>query len=158
MFREMRLKDQLIPEKDAIDVIKRNGDGILSVNGDEGYPYGVPVNYAYDDGKIYFHCAKAGHKLDAIRKDGKVCFTIRDANEVDAEEFNTYYRSVILFGKARVVEDEKDMRNALRIIAGRFSPEFLDKAEMYINKNIARTSVVIIDIEHIAGKQSAELF
>ncbi len=158
MFREMRLKDQLMPDADTIDVIKKNGSGTLSVIGDGGYPYGVPLNYAYADGKLYFHCAKTGHKLDAIKKESKVCFTIIDADDVLPEEFNTLYRSAVVFGKARILEDENEMKDALRVILDKYSPEFKESGEKYIKAMFAEVCVFIVDIDHITGKMAEELF
>lgn len=158
MFREMRLKDQLMPEKDTIEVINRNTCGTLSVLGDGGYPYGVPLNYAYDDGKLFFHCAKTGHKLDAIKNESKVCFTVIDADDVLPAEFNTLYRSAVIFGKARMITDEKEMKDALRIIIGKYSPDFKDSGEKYIDAMFDGVSVFIVDIEHMTGKMAEELF
>ena len=158
MFRDMKREKQLITENETIEVIKRNENGILSVIGDGGYPYGVPVNYSYDGDKIYFHCAKDGHKIDAITKDDKVCFTIVDVDEVIPEEFNTYYRSAIVFGRAHVISDVEEMKNALRVIVDKFSPDFKEKAESYIEAETDTVCVVAIDIEHISGKQAEPLF
>lgn len=158
MFREMRLKDQLMPEKDTIEVIKRNLCGTLSVLGDEGYPYGVPLNYAYEGGKLYFHCATTGHKLDAIKNESKVCFTVIDADDVLPAEFNTLYRSAIVFGNARIITDENEMKDALRIIIGKYSPDFKESGEKYIEAMFAQVSVFIVDIDHMTGKMAEELF
>lgn len=158
MFRKMRLIDQQLPETDTIELLKKNSDGTLSVIGDEGYPYGVPLNYAYDDGKLYFHCAKTGHKLDAVKKESKTCFTIIDAGDVKPEEFNTYYRSVIVFGKAHILTDEAEMKDALRVIIKKYSPDFMEGGEKYIDAMFAEVAVFVMDIEHMSGKQAEELF
>lgn len=78
MFREMRRKKQVIPLEESIAVLMCGTSGVLAVQGDNGYPYAVPISYAYYGTHIYFHCAKAGHKLDAIKRDNKVSFCVID--------------------------------------------------------------------------------
>lgn len=101
MFREMRRKKQKLTEKQCIDILKRAKTATLALHGDDGYPYSVPVNYVYLDGKIYFHGAKSGHKIDAIKNNPKVSISIIDQEDVIEEELTTYFRSIILFGKAK---------------------------------------------------------
>ena len=91
MFRDMRRKNQLLPHSRAL----------------RGYPYGVPLSYVYHNGKLYFHCAKAGHKLDAIRREGKCSFCVIGQDQVVAEKYTTLFRSVIAFGQVRVLEGRR---------------------------------------------------
>ena len=78
MFRPMRRKERAISDEEAKKLLLLERRGVLAVNGDEGYPYAIPVNYFYDreHGKIYFHGSRAGHKVDSLKKDDKVCFTV----------------------------------------------------------------------------------
>ena len=101
MFREMRRKKQQLAPERVEEILSRRTAGTLAVLGDEGYPYAVPLSYVYHNGRIYFHCAKAGHKLDAIRGCDKVSFCVIDQDEIVSAEFTTYFRSVIVFGRAR---------------------------------------------------------
>ena len=103
MFREMRRKKQQLAPERVEEILSRRTAGTLAVLGDEGYPYAVPLSYVYHNGRIYFHCAKAGHKLDAIRGCDKVSFCVIDQDEIVSAEFTTYFRSVIVFGRAREV-------------------------------------------------------
>ena len=96
MFREMRRKRQALSPGDCAAVLCRGTSGVLAVAGDGGYPYAVPLSYGYDGEKLYFHCAKAGHKLDAIRRSPKVSFCVIDQDRVVPEEYTTYFRSVIV--------------------------------------------------------------
>lgn len=80
--------------------------GTLALHGDNGYPYAVPISYVYANGKIYFHSAVTGHKVDAILRDDKVSFCVVERDEIRPAEFTTYFRSVIVFGKARILTDE----------------------------------------------------
>lgn len=114
-FREMRRGDRQMTEEQAIEIIKTQKWGVLSVCGDEGYPYGVPMNYSYVDGKIYMHSTSAeSHKVDAIRRNEKVCLTIVEQQELDINEYTTHYRSVIIFGKARILDDVAEKVAAIR--------------------------------------------
>ena len=122
MFREMRRKNQLMSLEDSVAVLKRGTSGVLAVSGDDGYPYAVPLSYVYHDSKIFFHSAKNGHKLDAITKECKVSFCVTDKDEVVPEEYTTYFRSVIVFGKARILENEAG-KNAIKILAAKYSPD-----------------------------------
>mgnify|MGYP002565222328 CR=1 FL=1 len=105
MFREMRRKKQALSPEENVEVLQRGTAGVLAVSGDDGYPYAVPLSYIYEDGKIFFHCAKEGHKLDGIARSDKVSFCVIDQNEIRPEEYTTYFRSVIAFGRARILED-----------------------------------------------------
>ena len=103
-FRPMRRTRQELSPAETEDILRRGSDGVLAVLGDEGYPYAVPLNYVYKDGKIYFHCAKEGHKFDALMAESKVSFCVVDRNDVIPDEFATYYKSAVAFGHARLLE------------------------------------------------------
>ena len=110
MFREMRRNKQALTAEEIAEILKRNTSGVLAVNGDGGYPYAVPLSYVYLDSKLYFHCAGTGHKLDSILRDDKVSFCVIDQDQVVGEEYTTYFRSVIAFGRARVLEGAEKLR------------------------------------------------
>ena len=116
MFREMRRKKQKLTEKQCIDILKRAKTATLALHGDDGYPYSVPVNYVYLDGKIYFHGAKSGHKIDAIKNNPKVSISIIDQEDVIEEELTTYFRSIILFGKAKILQDDDEIYQAVNAV------------------------------------------
>ena len=98
MFRAMRLKDQQLDEDRVSEILNTCTNGVLSVKGDNGYPYGVPLSYAYADGKIYFHCSKEGYKVELLKADPKVSFTVISQDNIIPEAYNTLYVSVIAFG------------------------------------------------------------
>ena len=123
MFREMRRSRQQLTREEAEAVLSRGTSGVLSVLGDEGYPYGVPLSYVYHDGKLYFHWARSGHKLDAVRACHKASFCVVDQDQVVSREYTTYFRSAIAFGTVRIVEDPKEQQNALLLLAQRYAPE-----------------------------------
>lgn len=157
-FREMRRKAQALSQEECAAVLARNSYGVLSVLGEGGYPYAVPVSYLYQEGKIYFHCAKAGHKLDALRACDKVSFCVVDQDRVVPLEYTTYFRSVILFGRARVVEDEGEVRRRLECLALKYAPEDTEEhRKAALNKDMPAALVVEIAAEHITGKEAKEL-
>lgn len=157
MFREMRRHRQVLSSKECIDILNKRTSGVLAVLGDNDYPYAVPLSYAYDDSKIIFHMAKSGHKLDAIKNHSKVSFCVIDQDQIVEEEYTTYFRSVIVFGKAQILEDDTQKRTAFEIFAKKYSPndEFGRKAE--IDKLFKQTIIVVINIDYMSGKEAIEL-
>ncbi len=107
MFREMRRKDKQLPEKEAIEILHSEEEGILATVGKEGYPYAVPLNYAYHENSIFFHCALSGHKIDNMDYNSKVSFCVIRDTRVIPEEFSTKFQSVVLFGTAQEVFDDE---------------------------------------------------
>ena len=158
MFREMRRKKQILSNEEVTKILEKSTSGVLAVIGDDDYPYAVPVSYVYYDSKIYFHGAKSGHKLDAIKKNAKVSFCIIDKDDIVKEEYTTYFRSVIAFGKAYVVEDEKEIMESIEKLSIKYYPE---DSEENRNEMIEREKRVLcmvrIDIEHVTGKEAIEL-
>ena len=157
MFRELRRKKQLLSEQETLRVLEEGKTGIVGVLGDDGYSYTVPINYVLLEDKIYFHSAKKGHKVDAIAKEPKVSMTVVEKDDVVSREFTTYFRSIQLFGKAYVVEDEAERNVAFRALCEKFSGADLDRYEEIMSKEAAAAAIVRIDIEHITGKESMEL-
>lgn len=155
MFRTMRRSKQLLSKEDTIAVMERCTNGVLSCFGDEGYPYAVPVNFVYFNEKIYFHSSKSGHKIDAITKNPKVCFTIIDEDTIISEEFTSYFRSVVAFGKARIVEGEEWL-TSFRALVEKYSG---DQPEEIKHKEISGCTaayLIAIDVEHVTGKEAIE--
>lgn len=157
MFREMRRSKQVMSFEDSAAVLERNTAGVLAVSGDDGYPYAVPLSYVYTDGRIYFHCAKQGHKMDAIARCEKVSFCVIDQDQVVPEEFTTYFRSVIAFGKARVLDDPAEKRAALEALGKRYSPDETPEAlAKEIEGSFKQVTMVEITIDHLSGKEAIE--
>ncbi len=157
MFRAMRRKKQLLPEAETIAMLQTCTSGVLAVHGDDGYPYAVPLSFAYEDGKLFFHSAKAGHKLDAIERDEKVSFCVIAADDVVQSTFTTHFRSAIAFGRARVVTDDGEKRHALECLVEKYSPDYVDAAGSEIDGEWKRVCVIELAIEHMTGKASIEL-
>ena len=158
MFRPMRRSRQALGADACRDVLARGASGVLALLGDGGWPYAVPLSYAFDGEKLYFHCAREGHKLDAIRREARASFCVVDRDEVVPEEYTTYFRSVIAFGRVRVVEDEAQKRAAIELLARRYFPQ--DSAEnrrRAIEREWAGLCMLEMDIEHMSGKEAKEL-
>lgn len=158
MFREMRRKRQQLTEEECVEILKRNTSGVLAVSGDDGYPYAVPLSYLYDDGALYVHCAKTGHKLDAIKACSKVSFCIIDQDHVVPEKYTTYFRSVILFGRAQILEQEKEIRSAIEKLAIKYHPtDSKANRDAAIEREGNAMCMVKIEMEHMTGKEAIEL-
>ena len=156
MFREMRRKMQALTAEETAEILKRNTSGVLSLNGDDGYPYGVPLSYVYLDSKLYFHCAGAGHKLDSILKDDKVSFCVIDQDQVVGEEYTTYFRSGIAFGRARVLEGAEKLRPLVELCE-KYYPGHLEQTRQKAEHALKNVSIVEVTIEHMTGKTAMEL-
>ena len=157
MFREMRRKKQMLSLEECVAVLDNGTSGVLAVDGDNDYPYAVPLSYVYCDSKIFFHCARRGHKLDAIARNEKVSFCVIEADQVMPQEYTTYFRSVIVFGKARVLEDDMEKRMALEILAAKYTPDDERGRMQEIDKLFGQVSMIELTIEHMTGKEAIEL-
>lgn len=149
MFKELRRSDKQMSEVDTYQLLTDGQVGILGTYGSNQYPYTVAVNYVYFQDKIYFHCAKEGHKIDNIRYHDKVSFSVYDQVEVVGEELTTKYRSVTLFGRARVLDASEDVLLALIQKYTNFPTQ---QAVLLIQKELSITAMVEIEIDHLTGK------
>jgi len=157
MFREMRRIKQLLSTEDTIAVLNKMTSGVLAVSGDDDYPYAVPLSYVYHDNRIYFHCALEGHKIDSINRNSKVSFCVIEKDEIIPDNFTTHYRSVIAFGKARIVEDPEEKMKATRLLSEKYSPDREEGLRHEIEKAYHRMCIIELKIEHITGKEAIEL-
>jgi uncharacterized protein len=157
MFRPMRRKKQLLPEAETVAMLESCTSGVLALQGDDDYPYAVPLSFVHDDGKLYFHAAVKGHKMDAIERSAKASFCVIAADDIVPEKFTTYFRSAVAFGKVRVVTDEDEKRHGLVRLAEKYSPDYLDAVGAEIDGDWRRVSVIALDIEHVTGKAAMEL-
>ena len=153
MFREMRRKKQLLSNSDSISILKKCTSGVLAVSGDDDYPYTVPLSYVYDDNKIFFHAAKSGYKLDAIKNNNKVSFCVIEKDDIKPEEYTTYYRSVIVFGRAFIIEDDNIKRGAIEKLALKYYPDDIkENRDKAINNEYNALCIIELDIEYMTGK------
>lgn len=156
-FREMRRKRQQLSDSESIEMLKKATSGTLALLGDGGYPYAVPISYVYEEGKLYFHSAKEGHKVDAIRDCDKASFCVIDKDDVHPEKYTTFFRSVIAFGKIHIVEDEAEKLRIARLLGNRYNPNQDEALQKEIEHGFARMLAIRFDIEHMTGKEAIEL-
>ncbi len=157
MFRPCRRKNRIISDEATKQLLANEKRGVLAVNGDDGYPFAFPVNYFYDQDneKIYFHGAKTGHKVDALKKCDKVCFTVYGNDRYEEGDWAPYVQSTIVFGRCHLIDDAEITESRVRELAEKYYP---DKAEIdaEIAKSIKAVQLYEITIEHLSGKQIQE--
>lgn len=157
-FREMRRFRQQLSQEECENILARGTSGVLAVAGDGGWPYAVPLSYAYQDGKLLFHCATAGHKLDALRREPRASFCVIDRDQVVPQRFTTYYRSVIAFGAVRIIRDEGPLRAAAEQLGQKYSPLVPREAlTAEIDDSLGRMCILEMTVEHMTGKAAREL-
>ena len=157
MFREMRRTKQLLSEAETIEILQSCTSGVLAVTGDNDYPYAVPLSYAYKDGKLFFHFAKAGHKIDSIYKNSKVSFCVIKTDDVIQKTFTTHFRSVIVFGRARMITEDSEKKYALECLVEKYSPDYIAEGQSEIEREWKLVNVTEVEIEYMTGKAAIEI-
>ena len=158
MFKPIRKKINEIDRTATEALLTSNRRGILALNGVNGYPYAIPINYFYDNEtqKIYFHGAKAGHKVDALKASDKVCFTVYGDEHIDeSEPWAPYVQSAVVFGRCRLLEAGSESIDRLKEFAMKYYPDET-LADEQIARNGRATQMFEITIEHMSGKQVQE--
>ena len=153
MFRNMVRFKQKLSQEECLDILKKEPRGVLAVLGDEDYPYALPLSHWYckEDGKLYFHGAKAGHKIDAIKKHDKVSFCVCDQGYRKEGEWALNIKSVIVFGRMKIVEDHEKALEVCRQLGLKFTSD-----EEYIEHELKYSGPGVLCLEltpeHITGK------
>lgn len=157
MFRPIRKRKNEIDRSAAEALLRESRRGVLAVNGEDGYPYAVPINYLYDAAaqKIYFHGARAGYKVDALRNSDKVCFTVYGNETVREEAWAPFVQSTVVFGRCRLLENGPDTTALLKRFVMKYYP-----SEELAEEEIARSGKAVqlfeITVEHLSGKEVQE--
>ena len=146
-MREMRRFKQALTPEQCEEILNQGTSGVLAAAGEEGWPYAVPLSYVWQGGRVLFHFALAGCKLDAIRRDARVSFCVIGRDQIVPEEYTTYYRSVIVFGRARVIDSPEEKRR----------PGFPEAMAAEIDGSWDRFLMVELIPEWVSGKQAREL-
>ena len=157
MFREMRRKRQQLSGEESIGILQKVTSGTLALLGDNDYPYAVPISYVYYDGKLYFHSALSGHKVDAIRQCDKASFCVIEQDDVQPEKYTTFFRSVIAFGRIHIIEDETEKLEMARMLGNRYNPNNDESLQKELESGLSRMLMIRFDIEHMTGKEAIEL-
>ena len=159
MFRDMRRKKQALSKEDCARILREERRGALSVIGDMGYPYAVPLNFYYDEAEetIYFHCAREGHKIDALKADAKACFTVWDSGTQEEGDWWQHVESVVAFCRAELVpaEDTARILEKLRALGAKYFPT-KEKMEQEIADFAGRVQLVALHVDHLTGKHVRE--
>ena len=153
MFRPLLRKKQQLSQEECIDILKKQLRGVLSVLGDDDYPYGMPINHYYceEDGKLYFHGGKVGHKIDAMKRHNKVSFCVYDEGYRKDGEWSLNIKSVIVFGRVEFIEDEETIYRIAKDLSHKFTQDE-NYIEDEIKCSVARTLVFALVPEYITGK------
>ena len=155
MFRPMRRHRQLLAQEECIDILRRGNYGVLALLGDAGYPYTVPLNYVYEDGKIYFHAAKTGHKMDALQACDKVSFCVVGEEQVVEEKLTDFFKSVVVFGRLRLLTEKEEMVRALRLLGLKYSRN-APLVEREARGSLDEVACLALTVEHMTGKEAME--
>lgn len=153
----MRRFKQQLTEKECIQIVTTATAGVLALCGEDNRPYGVPLSHVYENGKLYFHSALTGLKLDLIRQNGNACFTIIAQDEIHPEKFTTYFRSVMVFGRIRIITDENEKKYILNVLGRRCNSDDSEGLSKEINNCFDKCHAIELIIENITGKQAIEL-
>lgn len=153
MFREMRRAKQQLGKDECVEILLKEWRGVLSIYGEDGYPYGLPINFYYDkeSEKLYFHSGMTGHKIDALNKDNRVSFCVYDKGFRKEGDWALNIKSVIIFGKIKFVEDESIRKNIMRKFGLKYDPDPRN-VEDTIKRMLKVTKVMELSIDHITGK------
>ena len=152
MFRDRRSKATMLTNEEGENILKTSPNGTLALYGENGYPYSVPVNFVYSDGKIYFHGAAAGYKLDCMKKDPHVSFSVIGKDDIAKENFTTLFSSVIAFGTIRVIDTMEEKIPVLEAMVGKYSAEFMESGKELISKGCGSVAYELT-IDHMTGKK-----
>jgi nitroimidazol reductase NimA-like FMN-containing flavoprotein (pyridoxamine 5'-phosphate oxidase superfamily) len=152
MYKEIRRKDRALDNASAFAVLKNSAYGVLSTADKDNQPYGIPVSYVVVDNSIFIHSATEGHKLENIMSNSKVSFCVVGKTKLLPDKFSTQYESAIVFGTASIVDGENQKREAFKAILAKYSPDYMEAGETYIDKLFNQVVVIKVSIDHITGK------
>lgn len=156
-FRPMRRKRQQLSQEECVEILNHATSGTLALLGDGGYPYSLPISYVYHGGRLFFHSALKGHKIDAVRQCAKASFSVIDKDDVKPKEYTTYFRSVICFGHIHIIEDDDEKLQAARMLGNRYNPNDDESLRQELAKAYKAMCMIELDIEHMTGKEAIEL-
>ena len=159
MSHQMRRAKQQLTDRQAQDILASpsNTHGVLAVNGIDGFPYCMPVSFAWADGKIWLHHAKAGQRLECLSADNRMCFTVVDADDIDQEGYTSDYASVIVYGRAHCVETDELRYFGLKAIMDKYAPDMTEEFRHGHAADCTRADVWFVEPERITGKAGKAL-
>ena len=152
----MRRIRQQLSDEEAKAVLENGTSGVLALLGDEGYPYAVPLSYVFDGSRLIFHGALSGHKIDAMQNSDKASFCVVEKDEIIPDEYTTYFRSVIAFGRMKILARD-EAREAAKLLGAKYRPGFAEELAETVERNLDKMHIFVLEIEHLTGKQAKEL-
>ena len=152
----MRRRDRELDQQAAAKILAEGEYGVLSTFGEDGWPYGVPLSYACEDGRLYFHGARTGHKLSNLQACDRASFTVVGRTHVLQEIYSTAYQSAIAFGTVRTVTDAEEKKHGLLLLAEKYCYDNLAIADSYAERSLDNVSVLCLEIVHLTGKERPE--
>ena len=155
MFRKMRRFKQALDNAACITILETAPRGVLAVLGDEGYPYTIPLNFVYENGVLYFHCAQEGHKLDAIRSCDKASFCVLDKGVKSETDWSYYFNSVICFGRIKILTEKKEILEKAKLLGLKYYPTEAEVNDE-VKKFADRVCILALSVEHMSGKHVHE--
>ncbi len=157
MFRTMRRSGQALPDG-AVERVLNNADwGVLAVQGDDGWPYTVPLNYVREGDHLYFHSSRRGHKIDALARSDKASFCIVTRHDIDAPRLTTKFQSVIVFGRLSLVEDNEEKRRLIRLFTDRLAPGQDEAFDREMRTLYPAMHMLDLHMEHVTGKEERSM-
>lgn len=150
-FRKMRRFKQQISEEKCIEILKTQPRGVMAFAGENGYPYAIPLDFVYDGGRLYFHCATEGHKMDALKACDKVSFCVMDEGYRREGEWALNINSVVVFGRIRVMTDQAEILRTLRLLGNKYAPTE-EEVEDEIRRHIHHVCMLELTVDHMTGK------
>ena len=153
MFRPMRRFKQQLSEEECLRILKEEPRGVMAVHGEDGYPYAFPMDYVLNEenGKLYFHCAKTGHKIDALKQDERVSFCVYDQGFRKEGDWALNIKSVVIFGRIRIIEDTEEMIPYLQKLGGKYFPSE-EYTQQEIERGLRNVMMLELSIDHMTGK------
>ncbi len=151
--RQIRRRDRALSPEESGSILESGLYGFLATVGADGQPYGVPLSYVCLDGDVYFHCALEGRKIEHLRAQAQVCFTVVSGVETALDKaFTTFYESVMVFGRAEEILKAEEKKRALLALAEKYTPQQLPQAPDYIDRFLQRTGIWAVRVEYLSGK------
>lgn len=151
-FRAMRRAKQQLSDAQAEEILDRGSSGVLALLGEGEYPYALPISYVYSQGKLFFHSALTGHKIDALRAHGKASFCVVAQDDVLPEQYTSAYKSAIAFGRVRVIEDEGEKRRVMRLLGDKYNPGHMAATVKAVEDSLSQMHLIELEIEHVSAK------
>lgn len=147
----MRRFKQQIPEEKCVEILKNEPRGVLALYGENGYPYALPLDHLYYDGKLYFHCAAEGHKIDAVKANPRASYCVMDKGFRKENEWALNINSVIVFGTVKFVTDLAEKEKLLRMLGNKYYPD-PQEVEREVEKYLQKVCMLELSIDHMTGK------